>query len=94
MSGAYMANKNRKAGREEITPIAWDIELCSQYTSIKVATLRKFIQQKRIPYIKCGKKVLFRPAVIDRWLDGGGAGSRSFAPTGNESDTAEQLNGQ
>jgi excisionase family DNA binding protein len=54
-------------------PLAWDINLCSQFTSIKVATLRKFVQQNRIPYIKCGKKVLFRPAVIDRWLDEGGA---------------------
>jgi excisionase family DNA binding protein len=79
-----MANKNQKAVREEITPIAWDIELCARYTSIKVATLRKFVQQKRIPYVKCGKKVLFRPAVIDRWLDEGGAGNQNFASKSNE----------
>jgi hypothetical protein len=65
-------------------PLAWDINLCSQFTSIKVATLRKFVQQKRILYIKCGKKVLFRPAVIDRWLEEGGASNQNCTAISND----------
>jgi excisionase family DNA binding protein len=67
-----MADENQNGTQGIDRPLAWDINLCSHFTSIKVATLRKFVQQKRIPYIKCGKKVLFRPAVIDRWLVRGG----------------------
>jgi excisionase family DNA binding protein len=69
-----MADEIQNGARGNIRPLAWDINLCSQYTSIKVATLRKFVLQKRIPYIKCGKKVLFRPDAVDQWLESGGAG--------------------
>jgi excisionase family DNA binding protein len=66
-----MVNEKENENAENIRPLSWDINLCSQYTSIKVATLRKFVLQRRIPYIKCGKKVLFRPTAIEAWLDGG-----------------------
>jgi excisionase family DNA binding protein len=67
-----MADEIQNGATENIRHLAWDINLCSRFTSIKVSTLRKFVLQKRIPYIKCGKKVLFRPDAIEAWLDSGG----------------------
>jgi hypothetical protein len=46
-----MENKIENGTEGNIRPLSWDINLCAQYTSIKVATLRKFVLQKRIPYI-------------------------------------------
>jgi excisionase family DNA binding protein len=65
-----MVSEKENEAAKEFRPLSWDINLCSRFTSIKVATLRKFVLQKRIPFTKCGKKVLFRPGAIEAWLDG------------------------
>jgi excisionase family DNA binding protein len=37
-------------------------------TSIKVATLRKYVAQRKIPFVKVGRLVRFRPSEIDIWI--------------------------
>jgi len=36
-------------------------------------TIRRWILRREIPFCKVGKAVRFRPSVIARWVDGGGA---------------------
>jgi excisionase family DNA binding protein len=52
-----------------------DINDVSALTKIKVGTLRKYIMQKTMPYIKVGASVRFRVSEIDGWLK-----SNSFVP--------------
>jgi len=35
---------------------------------IAVQTLRNWISQKRVPYVKLGRRTLFDPRQIERWL--------------------------
>ena len=35
---------------------------------IAVQTLRNWISQKRVPYIKVGRRTMFDPREIERWL--------------------------
>jgi excisionase family DNA binding protein len=37
-------------------------------TSIKVATLRKYVAKRKIPFVKVGRLVRFRPSEIDVWI--------------------------
>jgi excisionase family DNA binding protein len=45
-----------------------DITELSRITSIKVMTLRKFVAHRRIPFVKVGRLVRFRPTEIETWL--------------------------
>jgi excisionase family DNA binding protein len=37
-------------------------------TSIKVATLRKYVAKRKIPFVKVGRLVRFRPSEIEVWI--------------------------
>jgi excisionase family DNA binding protein len=41
----------------------------SSLTGLTVNTLYVFISQKRIPYVKLGKRVFFKPSELERWVD-------------------------
>ncbi|MDR2740417.1 MAG: helix-turn-helix domain-containing protein [Treponema sp.] len=43
------------------------IEL-GRLTSIKAATLRKYVAGRRIPFVKVGRLVRFRPSEIEEWI--------------------------
>jgi excisionase family DNA binding protein len=45
-----------------------DINGLQRITSIKVFTLRKYVAQKKIPFVKVGRLVRFRPSEIEKWL--------------------------
>jgi excisionase family DNA binding protein len=47
-----------------------NIQELSERTNVKVATLRKLVYQNRVPYVRIGRLVRFRPAAIDNWIDG------------------------
>ncbi|GHU40223.1 hypothetical protein FACS1894190_06860 [Spirochaetia bacterium] len=47
----------------------WDIKELNTRTNIKIPTIRKFVQLKRIPYVKIGKLVRFRPQEIEMWIE-------------------------
>ena len=50
----------------------WDLNTLCANTHIKLETIRKFIFQKRIPFVKIGKLVRFRPGEIECWINNGG----------------------
>jgi len=50
-------------------PQLLDIKDCSQLLKIPVGTLRNWVSQKRIPYVKLGGRCLFNPKEIERWLE-------------------------
>jgi len=35
-------------------------------------TIRKWVFHKKIPFVKIGKVIRFRPSQIDKWIDSGG----------------------
>ena len=40
----------------------------SQYLRIAPTTLRRWVMQGKIPYIKLGRSVRFNPEELNRWL--------------------------
>jgi excisionase family DNA binding protein len=45
-----------------------DTKGLEEFTSIKAATIRKFVQLDKIPYTKVGRLVRFRTSQIEAWL--------------------------
>jgi excisionase family DNA binding protein len=45
-----------------------DIAELGRLTSIKAATLRKYVAQRKIPFVKVGRLVRFMPSEIEGWL--------------------------
>lgn len=41
----------------------------ADYIGISVHTVNALVSQKRIPYIKLGRRVLFDSRDIDKWMD-------------------------
>jgi excisionase family DNA binding protein len=46
----------------------WDIGELGKRASIKVATLRKYVARREIPFVKVGRLVRFRPSEIENWI--------------------------
>ena len=63
-----------------VDELAFQLKLAKQ-------TIRRYVLEKSIPFLKIRKAVRFRPSEIDRWVDSGGisAGIESKA------DLAEDL---
>jgi excisionase family DNA binding protein len=47
----------------------WDTNECAEYLHVKSWTVRAWVSQKRIPFIKLGRLVRFQPEKITRWLE-------------------------
>jgi len=45
-----------------------DIEECSMWIKKSTSTIYKYVSEKKIPYIKSGKKVLFNKQHVISWL--------------------------
>jgi excisionase family DNA binding protein len=45
-----------------------DIAELGRLTGIKVATLRKYVAKRKIPFVKAGRLVRFRPSEIEGWI--------------------------
>ena len=46
------------------------IEELAELTALSVSTIYKRTSAGTIPYYKVGKRVLFKPVEIERWLEG------------------------
>ena len=67
-----------------------DITELGKRTSIKTATLRKYVAKRKIPFVKVGRLVRFRPSEIDGWI-----ASRAVAEIKAEAmEKAEKEKGQ
>lgn len=47
----------------------WDIRQTAEATGLSVNTLYSWISQKKITYIKAGRKVLFDPKDLLAWIE-------------------------
>lgn len=47
----------------------WNIRQTAEATGLSVNTLYSWISQKRITYVKAGRKVLFDPKDIEKWVE-------------------------
>lgn len=47
----------------------WDIDEAAKYLKATKDTIYRWIDKKRMPALKVGKKWLFRKEEIDGWLD-------------------------
>jgi excisionase family DNA binding protein len=67
-----------------------DIIELGKLTSIKIATLRKYVAKRKIPFVKVGRLVRFRPSEIDEWI-----ASRAVAAVGTDATkTVREEKGQ
>jgi excisionase family DNA binding protein len=46
----------------------WDIGELGRLANIKVATLRKYVAQRKVPFVKVGRLVRFRPSEVEQWI--------------------------
>jgi|Deesub1362B_J571_1020462.scaffolds.fasta_scaffold00010_31 excisionase family DNA binding protein len=46
-----------------------DYKRASEYLKIPKHTLEKWVSERRIPFYKVGKRVIFKRSVLDRWLN-------------------------
>ncbi|PEK99493.1 hypothetical protein CN601_23780 [Bacillus sp. AFS017336] len=48
------------------------LTLCAQevasYLGVSIDSIYKLVREKKIPYIKVGKRILFRVSSIDEWI--------------------------
>jgi excisionase family DNA binding protein len=49
--------------------LLWDIRQAAAATGLSVHTLYSWISQKKITYVKAGRKVLFDPNDIQNWIE-------------------------
>ena len=60
-----------------------DISEVSDIIGVQINTLYSWIHQKRIPYIKIGRLVKFKPSDIDAWLKEKSIHANKNSPIGN-----------
>jgi excisionase family DNA binding protein len=47
----------------------WDTKRCARFLGIREWTLRAWVSQRRIPFVKCGRLVRFSPDKIAEWIE-------------------------
>jgi excisionase family DNA binding protein len=57
----------------------------SQYTGLARGTIYNYVSQRRIPFVKLGRKTAFDIKAIDRWIE-----ENSFSPTDAPFSTRER----
>ena len=58
-------------GTREIEPKErplYDVPVLAEYLGVEESTVRSWIQYRKIPFVKVGALVRFRPDTIDAWL--------------------------
>jgi excisionase family DNA binding protein len=48
------------------------IDEAAEFTRLAKQTLYDYIHRRKVPYLKAGKRVLFRKSELDVWLNTGG----------------------
>lgn len=63
---------NSQIARKEKSSLEYlTIEEVAKYINMAVSSVYGFVHNKRIPYIKRGKRLIFEKSKIDEWLQGG-----------------------
>lgn len=50
----------------------WDKKRLAEYLNIPIRTIEDWIYKRRIPCIRVGRHVRFKPSDVERWLEEGG----------------------
>jgi excisionase family DNA binding protein len=53
--------------RTAIRPRLMDVKEAAQFLRVAPKTLYSLVSQRRIPYRKAGRRLLFSPEELDRW---------------------------
>ena len=48
-----------------------DVKQVSELLAVRESTLRAWVFQRKIPFIRVGRLVRFRPSVLEKWLQTG-----------------------
>lgn len=46
-----------------------DYRTAAEYLGVRPKTLRKWVSGRRIPFVKVGRLVRFRPVDVERWVE-------------------------
>ena len=49
--------------------LLWNIRQAAEATGLSVYTLYSWISQRRIAYVKAGRRIMFDPKDIQAWID-------------------------
>lgn len=47
----------------------FDIKEASDYIGLQVDTVYRMVSQRRIPFVKVGRRTMFNVRLLDDWLD-------------------------
>lgn len=50
-------------------PLLWNVQQTAQATGLSIHTIRSWISQHRIPYVKMGTRTMFDPKEIRAWIE-------------------------
>jgi excisionase family DNA binding protein len=50
-------------------PLLWNVTQVSQATGLSIHTIRSWVSQHRIPYVKMGTRTMFKPEAIRSWIE-------------------------
>lgn len=51
------------------TAMLWNIRQLAEATGLSVYTIYTWVSQRKIPYVKVGKRVMFDPVEIRHWIE-------------------------
>lgn len=62
-----MKNEITKTAPIEI--LLWDVHQTAEATGLSVQTIYTWVSQRRIPFVKVGRRTLFDPKDIKAWIE-------------------------
>lgn len=51
-------------------PLLWDVQQTATALSLSAPHIRRLVAEKRIPFVRVGRLIRFRPEEIRTWLAG------------------------
>ena len=55
--------------RIESLPKLVSVRELAETLGVKPTTIYQWVNQRKIPYVKLGKRILFKPKDINRWIE-------------------------
>lgn len=63
---------NKDKGRSQLFDNQlWSVDRLAKFLDVPAATIRDWCYKKRIPFVKVGRLVRFKPSDVQRWLSEG-----------------------
>lgn len=65
---------NQQSSDQLIDNQLWSVDQLARYLNVPVATIRDWCYKRKIPFVKAGRSVRFKPSDVETWLNQGGYG--------------------